>query len=83
MDIFNKKKVAELEAEISLLNEDLNKYKQIIEEQNEGKHKIGEWCVGCGHSVLHAQPGYFPKRFCMLDNPCKDRIGGISSEHNI
>ncbi len=78
MDIFNRKKVLNLQqeineayAELELCKEELRKYR---DDDNISKHITGAWCEGCKNSKTYTAMGCYPTKFCMLDNPCKDRI---------
>lgn len=73
MDIFNKKKITELENIIERQERELKNFRRERDEENSGKHKTGEWCEGCENLVIHKDYGYYPTQFCMLDNKCADR----------
>ncbi len=75
MDIFNRKKVAELERKIERQERDLENYRRKEEERNSKKHRTGVWCEGCKNLCFNTAIGCFgyPYRFCMLDNECPDR----------
>ena len=79
MKIYNPfKKIKRLNEELS----DLKLYNSKLEEkiesmkENKEKHKCGAWCNECKHLVKQKQNsiyGVYESKFCMLDNPCKDR----------
>jgi len=73
MDIFNRKKVAELENKIERQERELENYRREKEEENSKKHKTGAWCQGCQNLAIYNSYGCFPTQFCILDNECPDR----------
>lgn len=75
MDIFNRKKVAELERIIERQERDLENYRRKEKERNSKKHQTGVWCEGCKNLYSNTAIGCFgyTYRFCMLDNKCNDR----------
>lgn len=73
MDIFNKKKIAELEDIIEIQERELERLRRERDEKNSRKHKTGAWCEGCKNSVIYHPYGSYPTKFCMLDNECADR----------
>ena len=79
MDIFNKKRIAELERiiekqEIELENFRREKDKKSSGEPSKEEHKTGVWCEGCKNAISYNTYGAFGTyRFCLLDNECKDR----------
>lgn len=78
MDIFNEKKIAELERIIKSKEKELEEFRKERADRENGKHKTGPWCEGCKHSVSHDSNGFFvtyKSRSCLLDSECKDREG--------
>lgn len=86
MKIYNPfKKIRELERELedSLNNFDsLKKEKERLKKElnylrkKEEEHETGMWCIGCKNLIAIMEDTPYRKselRFCMLDNPCKDR----------
>lgn len=73
MDIFNKRKVAELEKVIEKQDMELERLRQERKSKNNGEHEVGAWCHGCRNLIIHNVLGYHPAQFCKLDNKCKDR----------
>lgn len=76
MDIFNKKKVAELQRIIENQERALGIFRRKRDEENSGKHETGEWCEGCENCssyYSYAACGAYTSRYCLLDNKCKDR----------
>lgn len=73
MDIFNKKKVADLQEIIERQEIELESLRRERDEKNSGKHKTGAWCEGCGNLVIHKDYYCYPTKFCILDNECADR----------
>lgn len=73
MDIFNKKKIAELERIIERQEIELENFRRERDEKNSKKHKTGAWCEGCGNLIIHQAYGCYSTQFCILDNECADR----------
>lgn len=76
MKIYNPfKKIKRLNEELSDLKLYNSKLEEKIEEmeENKGKHKCGAWCNGCKNLAEEDMAAY-KINFCMLDNPCKDRV---------
>lgn len=70
MDIFNKRKVAELEKIIERQNSELEGFRLERNRKKNGKHEVGAWCHGCRNLIT---TNFFGYNFCKLDNECKDR----------
>ena len=73
MEIFNKKRIAELEEIIKTQENALETFREEIIKKNSKKHKTGAWCNGCKNLVVHQAFGCYPTQFCILDNECEDR----------
>lgn len=73
MDIFNRKKIAELKEIIEGQERELKNFRKERDSKNSEKHKMGAWCEGCKNRIIHQPFGYYPTQFCILDNECKDR----------
>lgn len=73
MDIFNKRKVVELEKIIERQNSELERFRLERDRKENGKHEVGAWCHGCRNLIIHNAHSYYPTQFCKLDNECKDR----------
>lgn len=79
MKIYNPfKKIKRLNEELSDLKRYNSKLEEKIEEmeENREKHKCGAWCNGCKHLTetdCNSNFVEYKVKFCVLDNPCKDR----------
>lgn len=79
MKIYNPfKKIKELNEELVDLKNDNSILRRKIEsmEENKEKHECGFWCDGCKNLIEEDGVSVFgvcKSKFCILDNPCKDR----------
>lgn len=76
MDIFNKKKISDLEKIIEKQEDELKEFRKERELKNSGKRKTGVWCQGCKNAIVYKERNFYGEhegRFCLLNNECKDR----------
>ena len=77
MKIYNPfNKIRELNRELEALRHEYLSYMQKTEEINK-EHKCGAWCNGCKNFMEIKYKNFIgmeiTEKFCILDNPCKDR----------
>lgn len=80
MKIYNQfKKIKELNEELNDLKRDNSALMLRIESAEKGRktHQCGVWCNGCKNLIETNWKNSIglqcKERFCMLDNPCKDK----------
>lgn len=84
MKIYNPfKRIKQLENKLQNLEKE-NEF--LREKENETKHEIGTWCNGCKNlmkeKVWNPYSIEYETKFCMLDNPCKERVENCEIQDN-
>ena len=76
--MFGRKKLIkenlELKNKIEVLEINIKHYKEKEDAKLNGKHIPDTTCKGCKHLIEENEGLYYIKRYCALNNECKDKV---------